>query len=99
MNNVDVIVNHCSADDMIDQMIEELGELTQAAVKLKRAYRGTTPVSVKEAREKFVEEMADVSVAQAVVMCGIMSQDEQEIMMKTESSKAQRWQQRLAGGV
>lgn len=96
--DVQVIVDHCSADDMIDQMIEEAGELIQACVKLKRAYRGTTPVSVMEARQKFVEEMADVTVAQSVVMYGIMQPDELETMLKTETEKAQRWQNRLMGG-
>lgn len=93
--DVQVIVDHCSADDMIDQMIEEAGELIQACVKLKRAYRGTTPVSVMEARQKFVEEMADVAVAQSVLMYGIMQPDELETMLKTESAKFQRWQNRL----
>lgn len=95
MMDVQMIVDHCSADDMIDQMVEEMAELIQACNKLKRAYKGKTPVSVVEARKKFVEEMADVAVTQSVLMYGIMQPEEIETMLKIESEKAQRWQNRL----
>lgn len=97
-NRMQSIVDRLEADDIVIQLIEECAELIQACAKLYRAYCGTTPVSVSQARANFVEEMADVSVAQAAAMLGVMRPDEQETMLNTESEKAQRWQNRLMGG-
>ena len=94
------IVKKSSSDDIIDQMIEECGELIQACVKLKRAYRGTTPVSIMDARVALVEEMADVEVARTVMMYGILSHEERREMAQIESDKTDRWCKRIneAGG-
>lgn len=97
-NRMQSIVGKLDADDITIQLIEELAELIQACAKLIRAYKGTTPVPVSKARANFVEEMADVSVAQAAAMLGVMRPDEQEAMFATEAAKAERWQDRLMGG-
>ena len=98
-NRMQSIVDRLDSDDITIQLIEECAELIQACAKLIRAYKGTTPVSVSQARANFVEEMADVSVAQAAAMLGVMRPEEQEAMMRTESDKAQRWQERIEKGV
>lgn len=97
-NRMQSIVDRLEADDITIQLIEECAELIQACAKLIRAYKGSTPVSVSQVRANFVEEMADVSVAQAAAILGVMRPDEQETMFATESAKAERWQNRLNGG-
>ena len=47
---------------MLRQMAEECCELSQAALKMVRAYNNETPVSVSKARQKLVEELADVKI-------------------------------------
>ena len=97
-NRMQSIVDRLEADDIVIQLIEECAELIQACAKLYRAYSGTTPVSVSQARANFVEEMADVSVAQAAAMLGVMLPEEQQAMFTTEAAKAECWQNRLNGG-
>ena len=97
-NRMQAIVDKIESDDIIIQLVEECAELIQACTKLIRAYKGTTPVSVENARAGFVEEMADVSVAQAAAIQGVMFQHEQEAMFATEAAKAERWEKRLNGG-
>ncbi|MBR1616316.1 MAG: hypothetical protein IJ673_12700, partial [Treponema sp.] len=49
-------------EELLTQLAEECGELTQAALKLRRAItsRNPTPVTRQEAVEKLHEEAADV---------------------------------------
>lgn len=97
-NNINEITEHIEKADVIIQLIEECAELVQACAKLMRAYRGTTPVPVQQARSNFIEEMADVSVVQAVALYGIMEPKEQEQMFSIEAAKAQRWVDRIEKG-
>ena len=48
-------------DYMLRQLAEECLECAHAALKLIRARRGETPVSVEDATAKLVEEMADAA--------------------------------------
>ena len=95
MQNINVIVDNCSTFEMLDQLIEECGELIQACVKFKRAYNQTTPVTIFEARKKLQEELADVAVASAVVFFGVLTPAEQEEELETEKEKIIRWKDRL----
>lgn len=47
---------------MLRQLAEECCELSQAALKLIRAYNSETPVSVDKARQKLIEELADTKI-------------------------------------
>lgn len=48
--------------ELLDQLTEECGELIQAAQKVRRSIKGTTPVSSETALENLNEECADVSL-------------------------------------
>ena len=63
---------------LLDQLTEECCELGKAALKVVRAMgEGTpTPVSVGEARERLVEEIADVMVMFALLKVGFLTEVE-----------------------
>ena len=56
------IMDHIGESEMLCQLAEEAAELSQAALKLRRALgcNNPTPVTVEEARRNLVEEAADV---------------------------------------
>lgn len=56
------IKQHLPQDELLAQLAEECAELSQAALKLRRALTGInpTPVAADEARRNLVEEAADV---------------------------------------
>ena len=82
-----------SEDEILAQLAEECAELAQAALKYRRALTGEnpTPVSVKTAGEKLLEEMADVSLC--VAMLSRPEAEEQKQMI--ERAKLLRWVKRL----
>ena len=47
-------------EELLGQLTEECCELGQAAQKVRRAMKGTTPVRLEAAREKLTEEVGDV---------------------------------------
>ena len=62
---MDKIISTLSLDDLLIQLAEEASELAQAATKYYRAAHQShpTPVSVQDARNALIEEVADVDVA------------------------------------
>lgn len=62
MNLDEKIKQHLPQDELLAQLAEECAELSQAALKLRRALTGInpTPVTAEEARKNLVEEAADV---------------------------------------
>lgn len=54
------ICNVLGTEEIIGQLTEECGELVQAAQKLRRAIKGTTPVKKDDALVRLAEECADV---------------------------------------
>ena len=77
--------------EILAQIAEEAAELSQAALKLRRALTKTnpTPVSPTDAWEKMMEEYADVMLA-----VGVFTVDEvrvQDIRLR----KSARWLKRL----
>ena len=94
-DNIAFVNGRCTDEELLDQLIEECSELIQACSKLKRAHKGTTQMPIAIAVDNFIEEMADVSVAQAAVVHGIMDAEQIERMFAIEREKAERWQVRL----
>lgn len=84
--------------EILAQLAEEGAELTQAALKLRRALDGTnpTPVSIQEAGDRLVEEIADVRVCESQLL-GI----DWSIVEEVCKRKLGRWEGRLeaAGGM
>lgn len=61
------------AEELLGQLCEECGELIQAAQKMRRAMKGTTPVSVDSAIVKLTEECADVALCvDAIISAGVV---------------------------
>lgn len=61
------VADKLGEQEMLLQLAEECAELSQAALKLRRAMEGLTPVSVEQAREQLIEEMTDVEVCKTAL--------------------------------
>ena len=89
------IIDHIGLPAVLEQLAEECGELTQAALKLARLRRGEnpTPKTEKECRDALVEEMADVQlVIDLLTMSGVIGDAEVRIRM---GKKMLRWLDRI----
>ena len=89
------IVSTLTLDDLLIQLAEEAAELAQAATKYCRVTHGTnpSPVSLQDARDALVEEIADVNVAaEAVRRKMSISCDE---IAEVEDAKIERWRRRV----
>ena len=77
----------------LTQLAEEATELAHSALKLARVIEGInpTPVNEAEAREKMLEEFADVMVCLEEL---IAPDDEMKIAVKM-LEKVKRWEQRM----
>lgn len=95
----DYINSKLTEEEILCQLAEEAAELAQAALKLIRAKKQTnvTPVTVNEATDKLLEEMADVQNARAAFM-ERHHIDESEVYIKA-NEKRYRWEQRLKEAV
>ena len=92
---MDKIIELITLDDLLIQLTEETGELTKAAAKYNRVARGanSSPVSLQDARDALVEEIADVNVAAEAVRrkMGISCDEIAEV----EDAKIERWRRRV----
>lgn len=101
MTDIEFIASKLSREDILCQLAEEASELSQAALKLRRAITGTnpTPVSEDEALHNLCEEIADVSLTEKVYF----EQNKQRRLSGTSglivNDKACRWAQRLKDAV
>ena len=89
------ILDRIGLPALLEQLAEECGELTQAALKLARLRRGEnpTPKTEKECRDALVEEMADVQlVIDLLTMSGVIGDAEVRIRM---GKKMLRWLDRI----
>lgn len=77
------------------QLAEECAELSQAALKLRRALTGInpTPVTVEEARKNLVEETADVYNVMGLLLDAADNAEIYSIIRR----KKERWLKRLEG--
>ena len=95
MNLDEKIKQHLPQDELLAQLAEECAELSQAALKLRRALTGInpTPVTAEEARKNLVEETADVYNVLGLLLD---AEDNAEIYDIIWRKKA-RWVKRLEG--
>lgn len=95
MNLDEKIKQRLPQDELLAQLAEECSELSQAALKLRRALTGInpTPVTVDEARKSLVEEAADVYNVLGLLLDAA---DNAEIYSIIRRKKA-RWLKRLEG--
>lgn len=95
MNLDEKIKLHIPQDELLAQLAEECAELSQAALKLRRALTGInpTPVTAEEARANLIEEIADVYNVSGFLL-------ETEDFLKIYDivqQKRERWLKRLDG--
>ena len=82
--------------ELLSKTAEEAAELSQAANKLRRAYKGMTPVPLEEARYHLAEEAADVLVCLEVLReQGDLNMDD---VLDIALAKAPRWHGRIFHG-
>lgn len=80
-------------DEMLGQITEECGELVQAAQKVRRAIKGTTPVNVDDALVMLTEECADVLlVVDCLVELGLIDRTGMQFIGRY---KTERWYRRV----
>ena len=104
MTDIEFIASKLSREDILCQLAEEASELSQAALKLRRAITGTnlTPVSENDVKHTLNEEIVDVAVAVETwfksVIIGIdeIGTDDIKSALGTFADvKIARWAQRL----
>lgn len=93
-----LITQKLGARERLEVLAEEAAELSQAALKMIRAYRmggavNPTPVTAKEALENLVEEVADVELAVETLGFYVNRGRIEEI----KEEKRSRWIERLKG--
>lgn len=88
---IEKIAERMGAEELLCQLAEECAELAQAANKYRRTLGTKNPVrmSTEEAKEKLMEEIADVSLCLKALGAdsGINRMKVQSIMQE----KAERW--------
>lgn len=95
MNLDEKIKQHLPQDELLTQLAEECAELSQAALKLRRALTGInpTPVTADEARKNLVEEAADVYNVLGLLLDAADNAEIYSIIRR----KKERWLKRLEG--
>ena len=96
LENIKYIAEHITDEEILCQIAEEASELAQAALKLKRTLSKSnpTPVTFAEAKDKFLEEYADIIVCFDVYE----EKDGDKLFSSVEfisDRKASRWVTRL----
>lgn len=95
MNLDEKIKQRLPQDELLAQLAEECAELSQAALKLRRALTGInpTPVTAEEARKNLVEEAADVYNVLGLLLDAVDNAEIYSIIRR----KKERWLKRLEG--
>lgn len=93
MTDTEKIRKVLTEDELLCQLAEEAAELSQAAMKPRRALIGInpTPVSYPDAREKLLEEYGDVLNAMEAIITPI----ENTYAIDRRMHKRKRWVERL----
>lgn len=82
-----------TGDELLRQTAEEAVELAQAALKVIRAAKGTTPLDGEDAVDMLVEEIADVQNCIAVLSERLPGL--QDKANKISAEKMKRWKERF----
>lgn len=93
---MDRIIEKYGEEYVLRQLAEECTELAQAALKMIRAQRRETPMLPLEARDNFIEELADVHV----MLHGakrLLSSDEEMKLLTLRRDKEARMYYRMLG--
>lgn len=95
MNLDEKIKQHLPQDELLAQLAEECAELSQAALKLRRALTGInpTPMTAEEARANLVEEIADILNVSEL----LLEIDDVDEIYDIVQRKRERWLNRLEG--
>lgn len=83
-------------EELLGQLTEECGELVQAAQKVRRARKGTTPMSLDDALAKLIEECADVLLC--IDSLTIVGQVDPVGIQFVGQYKNDRWYRRVVKG-
>lgn len=96
MSDINVIRSKVPEDELLILLAEEATELAHAALKLHRAITGKnpTPVSVDDAKQALLEEIADVELCQWALR---LSSESMVTISHIMSRKTRRWISRLEG--
>lgn len=97
MNDAERIRATLPTGELLAQLAEEAAELSQAALKLRRAIEGVNPTATdaKEWDVNLREEIADVMACVDVLGYG---ETERAWIVRTKQEKVKRWAFRLFGG-
>lgn len=88
--------NKLGTEELLGQLTEECGELVQAAQKVRRALKGTTPVSLDDARVKLIGECADVLLCiDALTLEGLVNPTGMQFVGRYKND---RWYRRAVMG-
>lgn len=92
------ILEYLGEPEVLTQLAEEASELAQAALKLRRAWKGTnpTPKTEEECRAALLEEAADVELCFEVLE--LNSPFMRSYIGRIMCEKKERWQKRLVNG-
>lgn len=95
MERMKEIIEKYGEEYMLRQLAEECTELAQAALKLIRAKRRETPMRESEAWERFMEEVADVSVMVNALDGTMFSEEELKCLVDMQEYKENRMYERM----
>lgn len=97
MNDTKYIWEKLGKAEILCQLAEEAAELSQAALKLRRALtqKNPTPVTVEEAEEHLLEEFADVNVCLDVLFEGEEDDTYVDSVYDRACIKEARWASRI----
>ena len=97
MNDIDYIRSCLSGEEILAQLAEEAAELSQAALKYRRALDGTNPARIgsDEAYADLLDEIADVEPS--MLAFGIpRGENEADFICMIMAEKMVRWRKSLA---
>ena len=97
MSHYESIIRALPMEERLAQLAEECAELSQAALKLRRAMTGDnyTPMSVLNCRAALFEEIADVHTCIDVILMDMDTMKAVTAIEATMKAKAERWAGRL----
>lgn len=96
IDRMEQIIEKYGEEYILRQLAEECAELNQASLKVIRAQRRETPVLPLEARDNFIEELADVYVMLKAAR-KLLSTDEVMKLIDLRLKKEARMYERMLG--